>query len=1581
MSSAYAKQKLKQSRDAIQKKDWATAAQAASDVLESDSQNYNANVFLGLALLNLERYQESEKAYLDATASQPDQPLAWQGLEKFYSSRKKWDECVKVLLKQVELFHLQGEPTKCAEAFQRLLAVQREEGSRLQRAETLSLLLPDSPYYSTFASLPFPDQTNPTSTTTFETEMNVHVNSLDVLNQVIGLIEYVERDSIDKEVEKRRLRLDRANKGKEAVRNEVKVEVMTGSRLPKLYDQLLSHPSAPDELRRETESKLLRHHHQLLLALPNPDSRLGRTPSAAAAVTSKETEEQERKDREAIERKASLRDTVTRIAEGMVIIGVDDEMAWSVGLEWKNVESLVDLARDQLRSFVSLFPRSGRTLSIKAFLLLIKDEQFFADEEELKKESDIDADASAGGQKEEDLLNMAIDGLEACPDSILCHRVAATLYLLDRDYLSASEVVQSALNLVARSELEAALDLSQVRQGLELILATSYTHLHPPQNHARAQRLADSVLSRSAYNVQALLAKAYIEQEAGRWQEARNYFVRAQQASSVSVDEPLSKEKMYKRALSPSKDPALQARGEIAWCDVKLGRLQEAKAELEDFISLIDPLSTTSVTPEDRARAWWRLGSCMWEMGGEWREDVENSFKAFITCLKRSPAFAPAFTSLGIYYETVSSPPDFVRASKCFQKAFELDARENEAARRLAVGFADEREWDLVEVVARRTVEGEGGAEALRGEMASQRRHQSKNAWAWKAIGSVELERKHYDESISAYQVALRAAPQDANSWQRLGEAYAGSGRHVAAIKSFSKALELRPDDWQVKYCIADVQRALGQYEIAIKVFADILDDREGEIGVRVALAETLLMQARLEYRTGYVERCEASLLRALTESEMALRQDENLRSAWKIISDSCFELSRLGSLVDSDSLLVGGPVEDVIKRAKQLGTDDKLPSIRAVSLQTVRSALSSFSSSSWSTESSLVLSELAAYLYKLRVILNANDENSAGGAWYDLSVSLHHLARHLSKVGLDEEGSEAAVEGSTSERIESLTRQSIACIKEALRSQPGNETFWLVLGNLTFKKNVNLSQHCYIRAIESSPKSAIPWTNLGFLYLEHDDVELANEAFIKAQTCDPDHAPAWVGQALVATAFGDPASSRALFEHSYRLCEGSIPEADYGFANAVFEIRNASSSPLRHGMEEGTRGVVSLHSPSFALDSYLSQRPNDTDALLLSALIAESLGQSKLAIERIERVAALLEEDFERSESEVVAQRYAIAESNLGRIRLTVGDHSGSKAAHEATLGLLDLAEGPEGEEGEEGAKMREKLKRVKIHSLFGRGLACFFLGENREALEGFEECLGYIDTLLEQEEGQTYEGRARQRLEEERVAINVLLAKILWSFGGQEQREAAKSQLLESISMSPNNIGAITTLAAMGIASGDSGLVDAALSEIKEMPIQEVRQLDANRDVPFLLSMERFSKGDIESGLSTLRSEVEPNDESTRSRLNLLESIVSILTQRVVERGQDEGKEEDEWTKGLREEAQRISLEALAMITKDWSAEKGVGDTFRLGSMVAGVLGGGGETKCALPGPKYLADRALVLEPWKRENWEVAEMALGGR
>ncbi|KAG1807181.1 hypothetical protein EV424DRAFT_1350751 [Suillus variegatus] len=134
-----------------------------------------------------------------------------------------------------------------------------------------------------------------------------------------------------------------------------------------------------------------------------------------------------------------------------------------------------------------------------------------------------------------------------------------------------------------------------------------------------------------------------------------------------------------------------------------------------------DEESTEELTFEVDSDAYGGLR----DVTGIWEESREEAFKYFAS-LEHNREYAAAYTSLGVYYSERASPPDSTQASKRFQETFELDAHESEAVRRLAEGFADEREWDLVEVVARRTIDGEGGVVRVK-------------AWAWKALSVVEL--------------------------------------------------------------------------------------------------------------------------------------------------------------------------------------------------------------------------------------------------------------------------------------------------------------------------------------------------------------------------------------------------------------------------------------------------------------------------------------------------------------------------------------------------------------------------------------------------------------------------------------------------------------------------------------------------------------------------------------------------------------------------------------------------------------------------------------------------------------------------
>lgn len=81
--------------------------------------------------------------------------------------------------------------------------------------------------------------------------------------------------------------------------------------LPSLYQEVLNHPNTSDELRRSTEAKLIMYKQEYFYALP--------TTSSEKAPLGKELDE---------------------LVDGVVIIGVPDELSWSIFLEGKDSDTI-----------------------------------------------------------------------------------------------------------------------------------------------------------------------------------------------------------------------------------------------------------------------------------------------------------------------------------------------------------------------------------------------------------------------------------------------------------------------------------------------------------------------------------------------------------------------------------------------------------------------------------------------------------------------------------------------------------------------------------------------------------------------------------------------------------------------------------------------------------------------------------------------------------------------------------------------------------------------------------------------------------------------------------------------------------------------------------------------------------------------------------------------------------------------------------------------------------------------------------------------------------------------------------------
>jgi len=142
-----------------------------------------------------------------------------------------------------------------------------------------------------------------------------------------------EKERINKEIGERRTRLG-AKLGQ--VTTDVTREVLAQSKLEDLYQNIIDW-SSDDELRRSYEEKLFQRAYDLLIVLSS-------------------------------EEKTAKRSQVMKLAHDMVIIKHPYQLAWTLELEWNDVEDLGKLDRGVLMDFVSFFPESGLSKVIQSLL-------------------------------------------------------------------------------------------------------------------------------------------------------------------------------------------------------------------------------------------------------------------------------------------------------------------------------------------------------------------------------------------------------------------------------------------------------------------------------------------------------------------------------------------------------------------------------------------------------------------------------------------------------------------------------------------------------------------------------------------------------------------------------------------------------------------------------------------------------------------------------------------------------------------------------------------------------------------------------------------------------------------------------------------------------------------------------------------------------------------------------------------------------------------------------------------------------------------------------------------------------------
>ncbi|KAF2827179.1 TPR-like protein [Ophiobolus disseminans] len=1010
-----------------------------------------------------------------------------------------------------------------------------------------------------------------------------------------------------------------------------------------------------------------------------------------------------------------------------------------------SAHDLLNLPISTLRQFVELFPQDGLSKVITGYL------SSGISRYPLQDKPEDAPDLSEGGValgdndalSQEDCLVLMTEGIQETKQSALAHCLLGDFYLSLEEYESAVESTRKGLKYGAREAKKTDLTFQQTRDALNSTLATALVYYQAPRNHTEAKQIFQSILRRKPKFTSALIGIGLVLEEEQEYEQAFDFLEKAlaQDSSNGRIG------------------------AESAWCQALAGDYRTGLERMQGYLEYPQLDASTQRGRELRAQTLHRMGVCMWELepSKAARRDRQGAYAKFMAAIKANPSYAPSYTMLGIFYEDFNR--DRRRARQCFQKAFELSPSEIVAAERLARLFANQGEWDIVEVVSQRVVDS-GKARQVPG---SKRKGVS---WPFSALGVVQMNKQEYQKSVVSFLSALRISPDDYYSYVGLGESYHNSGRYNSASRAFNYAedptdgvLKKRSDDesWFTKYMLANVNRELGEFDDALKGYEAVLAQRPKEFGVSIALLQTLVEKGWRCIETGFFGEAINSAIRALEVAATITEYKPDAFNLWKAVGDACSLFSwvqeRLGEFPVDD-------VEDLLRSKSVIGCDfdahkdiDSIGSEVLVSLKSDR-------------ETMLIRVLKAAILAQKRAIAScAHDIHAQAVAWYNLGWT-----EYRAHVCLEQEGDNDG-------RLTTFLRAAMKCFKRAIELEAGNSEFWNSLGVITTTLNPQVAQHALVRSLHLDDRSVHTWTNLGTLYLLQNDTELAHQAFSRAQSQDPDYSLAWGGEGIVALLFGDANEALSHFTHAFELAESSLLLTKRQYAVSTFDFLSSSSS--------ATGDIVHLIQPLFALQQLNFQAPYDIPHKHLAALFLERVGNHEAAVTALQSVSQSAEQEYEKSESPQSLARVAQAKSDLARNLLAIEANNTAVEEAETALDLLSDFDS-------DSILSAGQLAKVRLSARLTAGLAHYFNG-------ALDAAIPYFRTSLEATGSNP--------------DIICLLAEVLWAKGGDNEKQVARDQLFNAIEKYEGHVGLLTLIGAMTVLDDDLETMEAIKDDLDRL------------------------------------------------------------------------------------------------------------------------------------------------------------------
>ncbi|XP_054721060.1 tetratricopeptide repeat protein 37-like [Uloborus diversus] len=461
--------------------------------------------------------------------------------------------------------------------------------------------------------------------------------------------------------------------------------------------------------------------------------------------------------------------------------------------------------------------------------------------------------------------------------------------------------------------------------------------------------------------------------------------------------------------------------------------------------------------------------------------------------------------------------------------------------------------------------------------------------WAWTQLGLYQLKTNPSD-AIFSFQNAVRADPNNSHTWECLADAYLKRGSYESALKAFERAAEINTNAMYPLYQIATIQKLRGFYPEAVEKHKVLLEVAPTYVPALIGLAETYVLYAKKSFSDCLYGLSRDYCQEALNVLSRVAASNTGLSSLWKLAGDACTLLFHL----DEKWFPVTVPHQLHQKIETEAVVCNK--------------------------------SEILMYGSKFfgRAIVIKDNVSTL---WHDLGVSYYY---------------QSLLHFDSNTKVEFAKKKAFVCFQKAVSIAAQYQAHWIALGVVAIGKGLNddaFGQHALIQSLEINPNNAETWTNLGILYLEKGNIELANAAFVKAQSTEPTYPLSWIGQAFIADKIAH-AETMDLYRHASTL--GSHTEALLGYSRIVcktlLDTTNKNTEAYRYNIEQMNAIVVAVD----CAEKFIGNKNTVPEAFNILGMLLERRCIYNASLNSYKRALDLFQENGQAENVEIVRANYA---------------------------------------------------------------------------------------------------------------------------------------------------------------------------------------------------------------------------------------------------------------------------------------------------------------------------------------------------